>query len=79
MKILKFGGSSLATPAAIRAVASIVLRARRAEPVLVVEAEKNGRDVVKRGFEALTSQRDNVSVILNKTRSYTPKWLNGDS
>jgi uncharacterized protein involved in exopolysaccharide biosynthesis/Mrp family chromosome partitioning ATPase len=47
--------------------------------LLVVEAEKNGRDAVKRGFEALTSQRDNVSVILNKTRSYTPKWLNGDS
>ncbi|MGZ4966178.1 MAG: GumC family protein [Chthoniobacterales bacterium] len=47
--------------------------------LLVVEAEKNGRDAVQRGFEALTSQRDNVSVVLNKTRSYAPKWLNGDS
>ena len=47
--------------------------------LLVVEAEKNSRDAVKRGFDALTSQRDNVSMIFNKARSYTPKWLNGDS
>lgn len=47
--------------------------------LLVVEAEKNNRDAVKRGFEALTTQRDNVSVIFNKARSYSPKWLNGDS
>ncbi len=47
--------------------------------LLVVEAEKNGRDAVSRGYEALTSQRDNVSVIFNKARTYTPKWLNGDS
>jgi aspartokinase/homoserine dehydrogenase 1 len=42
MKILKFGGSSLATPAAIRAVASIVLGARRAEPVIVVVSAFQG-------------------------------------
>jgi len=47
--------------------------------LLVVEAEKNNRDAVKRGYEALTTQRDNVSVIFNKARSYSPKWLNGDS
>ncbi|MDQ6939295.1 MAG: Wzz/FepE/Etk N-terminal domain-containing protein [Verrucomicrobiota bacterium] len=47
--------------------------------LLVVEAEKNGRDAVSRGFEALTSQRDNVSVVFNKARTYVPKWLNGDS
>ncbi len=47
--------------------------------LLVVEAEKNGRDAVSRGFEALTLQRDNVSVVFNKARTYVPKWLNGDS
>jgi aspartokinase/homoserine dehydrogenase 1 len=36
MKILKFGGSSLATPATIRRVERIVLAARRTEPVIVV-------------------------------------------
>ena len=47
--------------------------------LLVVEAEKNNREAVKRGFEALTSQRDNVSMVFNKARSYTPKWLHSDS
>ena len=47
--------------------------------LLVVEAEKNGREAVKRGFEALTSQRDNISVVFNKARTYVPKWLNSDS
>jgi aspartokinase len=32
MKILKFGGSSLATPANVRTVGRIVLDARRREP-----------------------------------------------
>jgi bifunctional aspartokinase / homoserine dehydrogenase 1 len=36
MKILKFGGSSLATPATIRRVERIVLAARRSEPIIVV-------------------------------------------
>jgi Mrp family chromosome partitioning ATPase len=43
--------------------------------LLVVEAEKNNRDVVKRGYRKLVSERDNVSVVLNKARSYGPKWL----
>ncbi len=42
MKVLKFGGSSLATPAAIRAVGAIVLDARRHEPVLVVVSAFRG-------------------------------------
>ena len=36
MRILKFGGSSLSTPAAVRAAADIVLDVRRREPVIVV-------------------------------------------
>jgi aspartokinase/homoserine dehydrogenase 1 len=42
MKILKFGGSSLATPGAIRAVGAIVAEARRNEPVLVVVSAFRG-------------------------------------
>jgi bifunctional aspartokinase / homoserine dehydrogenase 1 len=42
MKVLKFGGSSLATPAAIRAVGAVVLDARRHEPVLVVVSAFRG-------------------------------------
>jgi len=36
MKILKFGGSSLSTPATIRDVGRILLEARRREPVIGV-------------------------------------------
>jgi aspartokinase/homoserine dehydrogenase 1 len=42
MKVLKFGGSSLATAAAIRAVGAIVVEARRREPVLVVVSAFRG-------------------------------------
>jgi hypothetical protein len=47
--------------------------------LLVVEAEKTGRDAAKRGYTQLSSARANVSVILNKTRSYLPKRLNGEA
>ncbi len=47
--------------------------------LLITEAEKTHRDFVKRRYLALAGNRDNVSVILNKTRSYTPKWLDGES
>jgi Mrp family chromosome partitioning ATPase len=43
--------------------------------LLVVEAEKNKRDAVKRAYSALVAGRDNVSVVVNKARSYVPKWL----
>jgi aspartokinase/homoserine dehydrogenase 1 len=42
MKILKFGGSSLATPATIRSVARILLDARRHEPVIGVVSAFQG-------------------------------------
>ena len=45
--------------------------------LLVVEAEKTGRDAAKRGYTQLSAARANVSVILNKTRAYVPKSLNG--
>jgi len=42
MKVLKFGGSSLATPATIRGVGRIVIEARRREPVIVVVSAFQG-------------------------------------
>lgn len=43
--------------------------------LLVVEAEQNNRDTFRRGYSSLVSIRNNVSVVLNKTRSYAPKWV----
>jgi polysaccharide biosynthesis transport protein len=43
--------------------------------LLVVEAEKNSRDAVRRGYLRLMAERGNVSIVLNKTRSYGPKSL----
>jgi polysaccharide biosynthesis transport protein len=43
--------------------------------LLVVEAEENNRDVIRRGYSALVGIRNNVSVVLNKARSYAPKWV----
>jgi len=42
MRVLKFGGSSLSTPATIRGVGRIVLEARRREPVIVVVSAFQG-------------------------------------
>jgi polysaccharide biosynthesis transport protein len=43
--------------------------------LVVVESETNSRDVVQRGYKALVNERDNVSIVLNKVHSYTPKRL----
>ena len=42
VRVLKFGGSSLATPATIREVGRILLDARRREPVIVVVSAFQG-------------------------------------
>jgi polysaccharide biosynthesis transport protein len=47
--------------------------------LLVVEAEKNSRDVIKRGYRKLVTERDNVAVVVNKVRSYVPKSLDAES
>jgi hypothetical protein len=33
--------------------------------------------VVKRGYQKLVAERENVSVVFNKAQSYGPKWLDG--
>ena len=43
--------------------------------LVVVEAERTHRDFVKRTYLDLLACRANASVIFNKVRSYTPKWL----
>src|SRR6266576_1991518 len=47
--------------------------------LVVVEAEKDNREGIKRGYGKLVAERNNVAVIVNKARSYGPKWLNSDS
>jgi hypothetical protein len=47
--------------------------------LVIVEAEKSNRDAVRRGYAELIAARANVSVLLNKTREYTPKWLDTGS
>jgi hypothetical protein len=47
--------------------------------LLVVEAEKNNREMIKRSYGRLVAERDNVDVVVNKARSYVPKWLDGES
>jgi len=42
MKVLKFGGSSLSTPATIRQVGKILLASRRREPLIVVVSAFEG-------------------------------------
>src|SRR5205807_9457147 len=42
MRVLKFGGSSLATPATLRGVARILLEARKREPVIGVVSAFQG-------------------------------------
>jgi polysaccharide biosynthesis transport protein len=43
--------------------------------LLVVEAEKSNRDVVKRAYEQLAAAKARVSVVFNKSRPTGPKWL----
>jgi uncharacterized protein involved in exopolysaccharide biosynthesis/Mrp family chromosome partitioning ATPase len=47
--------------------------------LLVVEAEKNNREVIRRSYGKLVAERNNVAVVVNKARSYVPKWLDSES
>src|SRR5207237_6450613 len=43
--------------------------------LLVVGVEKDNRDFIRRRYGKLVAGRDNVAVMVNKARSYVPKWL----
>jgi succinoglycan biosynthesis transport protein ExoP len=58
---------------------TIGLAALMDKVLLVIEAEKTNRDVVKRGYRELAGARADVAVVLNKTRTYGPKWLESGS
>jgi uncharacterized protein involved in exopolysaccharide biosynthesis/Mrp family chromosome partitioning ATPase len=47
--------------------------------LFVVEAEKNNREIIRRSYRKLGAERNNVEVVVNKTRSYVPKWLDAES
>lgn len=47
--------------------------------LVIVEAEKSNREAVRRGYAELLAARANVSVVLNKNRSYVPTWVHSDS
>ena len=47
--------------------------------LLIVEAEKDNREVIKRSYGKLITERNNVAVVVNKSRSYVPKWLDSES
>jgi len=46
--------------------------------LLIVQAEKDNQDVVKRAYRELVTANGNVSVVLNKVRVHAPEWLNAD-
>jgi Mrp family chromosome partitioning ATPase/capsule polysaccharide export protein KpsE/RkpR len=47
--------------------------------LVVVEAEKDNREVIRRSYGKLLAERNNVAVVVNKARSYVPKWLDSGS
>jgi polysaccharide biosynthesis transport protein len=57
---------------------TIGLAALMDKVLVVVEAEKTNRDVIKRGYRELVGARADVAIVLNKVRSYLPKRLEGE-
>jgi uncharacterized protein involved in exopolysaccharide biosynthesis/Mrp family chromosome partitioning ATPase len=47
--------------------------------LLIVEAEKNNRELIRRSYGKLMAERNNVAVVVNKARSYIPKCLDSES
>jgi uncharacterized protein involved in exopolysaccharide biosynthesis/Mrp family chromosome partitioning ATPase len=47
--------------------------------LVVVEAEKDNREIIRRSYGKLIAERNNVAVVVNKARSHVPKWLDSGS
>jgi Mrp family chromosome partitioning ATPase len=43
--------------------------------LLVVEAGKTDRDVIKQASSMLSGKSGNIGLVLNKKRTYVPRWL----
>ena len=74
MRILKFGGSSLATPATVRGVGRILLEARRREPIIAVVSAFQGItnqliDCARRAERADGSFEDAFDTIAKRHRA----------
>jgi polysaccharide biosynthesis transport protein len=46
--------------------------------LLVIESEKTDREAIRRATTFLAESKADVGAILNKTRTYVPKWLHQD-
>ena len=43
--------------------------------LMVIESEKTDKEVLKRGITLLHESQRNIGTVLNKRRTYIPKWL----
>jgi uncharacterized protein involved in exopolysaccharide biosynthesis/Mrp family chromosome partitioning ATPase len=43
--------------------------------LLIVESEKTEREIVKQASSMISGSKANLGIVLNKKRSYVPKWL----
>jgi len=62
-------------PSLDRSSAALAMAALMDKLLLVIEAEVNSRTAAMRAYRELTASKASVCVILNKVRSYGPKWL----
>ena len=58
-----------------RSTSTLALARFMDKVLMVVESEKVSRDAVLRSYGELKMANSNVSALLNKTRSYAPRWL----
>ena len=65
-------------PPLSKSSATIAMAGFMDKTILIVEAEKDKRDAVKRAYDDLVAARAEVSTVVNKTRSYAPVWLGLD-
>jgi hypothetical protein len=42
---------------------------------MVIESEKTDREVVKQASSLVSGAKANVGVVLNRKRTYVPRWL----
>jgi hypothetical protein len=65
-------------PPVAQSTVSLAMSGFMDKVLLVVEAERSNRDVVKRAYSEFVASHADVSAIVNKTRSYVPKWIEAE-
>ena len=66
-------------PPLSRSGAALAVAGLMDKVLLVIEAERVDRSAIKRSYEELLEAKANVACVVNKVRSYGPKWLCFDS